>query len=372
LFKGVSLKSVKKYNTSLILQTILKNEHISRIQIAEQCSLSPSAVTSIVGDLIKKGILEETGTGKSTGGRKPIFVHFSKIHNVIIFELLREGISAYLYNLQHEQVNCFSLSSRLLTGNELFFAITSLLDDILGKPAEARPKILSIGILYPDNIPENELTVMYSTSVSSENISLEAALTSKYKIPVMKELSGRLSLSNYLSPQSNIACKNYAYVHIGEKITASITLDGIPVKIADRTIFNLGASKNVTEMRHLINHGSPSLDSCQTPKIATQNYANGLSLLAIAPPGTENNLEILEQVESQFAGLIQNICVFFPIELVLLDGKIFNAPDFIASVQRIIGNSPTINLINSPGKNTVITSLAYKLIEDRLVTIANN
>ncbi|MBP0685563.1 winged helix-turn-helix domain-containing protein, partial [Mycobacterium tuberculosis] len=51
------LKDIKNQNTNLIMQQIMQARSISRIELAQETGLSPSTVSSIVGDLLGKGII---------------------------------------------------------------------------------------------------------------------------------------------------------------------------------------------------------------------------------------------------------------------------------------------------------------------------
>ena len=66
------LKDIKNQNTNLIMQQIMQARSISRIELAQETGLSPSTVSSIVGDLLGKGIIVETGTQTVEKGRSQI------------------------------------------------------------------------------------------------------------------------------------------------------------------------------------------------------------------------------------------------------------------------------------------------------------
>ena len=61
-----SLKDVKRNNTAKVLEYILKQGPVSRIEIAEQSRFSPSTVSMAVSLLLKDGIVEEVREGVST------------------------------------------------------------------------------------------------------------------------------------------------------------------------------------------------------------------------------------------------------------------------------------------------------------------
>ena len=90
-----SLKDVKRNNTAKVLEYILKQGPVSRIEIAEQSRFSPSTVSMAVSLLLKDGIVEEVREGVSTGGRKPILLQMKEDYGCIItVSVLRNGVNA--------------------------------------------------------------------------------------------------------------------------------------------------------------------------------------------------------------------------------------------------------------------------------------
>ena len=65
---------LKRYNRTCILNLVRKFGPVSRIKLSELGGLSPTATGSIVTALLKKGYLYEVGSGKSSGGRKPVLL----------------------------------------------------------------------------------------------------------------------------------------------------------------------------------------------------------------------------------------------------------------------------------------------------------
>src|SRR3569832_62782 len=68
---------IKKINTAIVLDSILKGGMISRAQISEQTGLNKATVSSLVLDLIESLLAEEIGQGESNGGRKPVMLLFN-------------------------------------------------------------------------------------------------------------------------------------------------------------------------------------------------------------------------------------------------------------------------------------------------------
>lgn len=69
---------IREMNEKLVLKTVIGEGVISRADIAKQLNLNKTSVSSIVSDLIHKDLIVETGSGASSGGRKPILVMFNQ------------------------------------------------------------------------------------------------------------------------------------------------------------------------------------------------------------------------------------------------------------------------------------------------------
>ena len=63
--------TIRDINRQVVLNYVRVRAPISRAQISRETSLQRSTISSIVDDLQRDGLIEETGTGDSTGGRKP-------------------------------------------------------------------------------------------------------------------------------------------------------------------------------------------------------------------------------------------------------------------------------------------------------------
>jgi predicted NBD/HSP70 family sugar kinase len=63
--------TIRDINKQIVLNYVRDRAPISRAEIARETALQRSTVSAIVDDLQLGGLIQETGTGDSTGGRKP-------------------------------------------------------------------------------------------------------------------------------------------------------------------------------------------------------------------------------------------------------------------------------------------------------------
>ncbi len=63
--------TIRDINRQIVLNYVREREPISRAEIARETALQRSTVSAIVDALQEDGLIEETGEGESTGGRRP-------------------------------------------------------------------------------------------------------------------------------------------------------------------------------------------------------------------------------------------------------------------------------------------------------------
>ena len=121
------LKDIKNQNTNLIMQQIMQARSISRIELAQETGLSPSTVSSIVGDLLGKGIIVETGmqTVEKGRSRKDLSIA-ADFGSVAIFEISRRSVFFCLFNMCLDTLESTCITKQRVTGNDLFELLVSI------------------------------------------------------------------------------------------------------------------------------------------------------------------------------------------------------------------------------------------------------
>lgn len=282
-----------------VLACILQNRTISRIEIADRCALSPSVVTNVVGQLLADGAIEEVCAGESTGGRKPILLQVKQDYgSLVTFEITRMGVCAKLYDLGAKLKATLPLSDKFLTGNGLMQAIARTMEQVNAGEVAGVSHIVGAGLLCQDDIPEYDLTVSFSTSLSTDVIRLETAISTRWNIPVKKEFLNRFSLHSYLE-HMDVKCANYAYIDLGKRVTASFVLDHHLVRSANDSVFDLSSA--VLCGNYAGAEATPSF---------LFNMAQQASLRRLTP----------KQLAEQLTKVVNSALLFFPVENVFIGG----------------------------------------------------
>lgn len=91
---------VKKINKSIILHTIRTHSPVSRAKVSEMTGLNKATVSNLVAELCGQELVTEAGPGESSGGRKPLMLHFNKMAGSVIgIELRVKQLTAVLCDL---------------------------------------------------------------------------------------------------------------------------------------------------------------------------------------------------------------------------------------------------------------------------------
>lgn len=342
-----TFRDVKNNNLALILQTILRKGHMSRIEIAESCGLSPSTVSANISLLLETGLVEEYSVGTSTGGRPPIAIRVRPdCCSVISFEITRSGVTAKVFNALSELICENVISSRMLSGNALKNKIVSFVENVREGSLHLPQKLLGIGLLCQDDFSDHDLRVEYSTSLSSDVVPLESYLTSYFKVPVRKEYMERYSVEYYMQNAEN-ANRNYAYINLGQEATASFFVDKKAVEIAGKTIFQVGVF----------------------PWNGREEAANG-EVDARRQKERGKRTGKTEETVEMLAAFIASACVFFPVKDVFLGGVQDNLDEIAYKTSEQLQFHPPVRRI-SLGKLQLSQILSRRMmVENHRLLIA--
>ena len=206
------LQDVKRRNRQVIIQTILENDGLSRVEIAQRTELSPSTVSTLVAELIGEGILTESGSHTTTAGRSRTGLTINAgFGAVAVVEIGRKESSMTIFDMALRPLVTSVLAQEYLAGNELFETIV----EAIHTSCAGKLPLAGIGLLFQEDMRESDFHVMYSTGIASANITLKEALTSQLRVPVVEEFSQSYTVKQALAERPDPAKRNSAHVSVG-------------------------------------------------------------------------------------------------------------------------------------------------------------
>jgi hypothetical protein len=238
--KKSSLQDMKTHNRKLLLQTFLQENVISRIELARKSGLSPSTVTSLVGELISEGIVAESAVHMPTPGRSRTGLSICGDSGAVaVVSIGRSGTVIYLYDMMLREKGRKTAAETLLSGNELLSAVCFCVSEFREEGLLPEGKISGFGLLYDGDVRPSDCSVIYSTGFSSEPISFKNALFTEFHVPVTEGTSESITLLNSV-PVKVRENENYACVSVTEDmILAGVMIEGRPVRMRNGNFCDL-------------------------------------------------------------------------------------------------------------------------------------
>lgn len=228
--RGRSLPQVREFNRSLVLQTIRAYNPISRIELTEITTLTPSTITSLIDELIRNGLVREVGNIRRGIGRSRTLVSINnEAYYVLGIDLARTSISVGVVDLLGNLLTVKRVSSDLnqqfpITLNTLKETIYSLLEEI---NLQIREKIIAIGIGSPGPLsPSRGIIISPPNFTGWSNIPLKKIMEEEFKLPTFIENDAKACA---LGERWFGCCKNidnFVYLAVGTGVGAGIIING--------------------------------------------------------------------------------------------------------------------------------------------------
>jgi len=226
--KGLNLLEISKLNRSLVLKTISNKQKCSRVEIAKETGLNQSTITKIVDQLLKLGIVHETGLILGKKGRRSIEIalNHSK-YRVIGIRLSRKyfssalfDISGNVYKTQKEKIKVFENPSMVLA------KLKKTIEEYIKISLNEACSIIGIGVAVPGPFFKKEGRIGLMTEFPGwEDIFIEKELKESFDIPIYIENDANFAaLAEVWFDNTNV--NSLVYVLAGEGIGAGVVLDG--------------------------------------------------------------------------------------------------------------------------------------------------
>ncbi|WHY03399.1 ROK family protein [Neobacillus sp. DY30] len=216
---------VKKNNKALVLQLIMEKEPISRADIAQVSGLHKATVSSLVNELLEEELIFESGPGESSGGRRPVILHFNKVAGYAIgVDIGVNYVLCVLTDLKgnilienNQRVNRTPYPTILSTVQNM---VQSLIDEMPG----SRYGVVGIGVGVP-GIVNKEGSVLLAPNLGWTNIQLKMDLEKLFQVPVIIENEANAGAFGEQQFGAGQDYQNIIYISAGIGIGVGIILN---------------------------------------------------------------------------------------------------------------------------------------------------
>ncbi len=216
---------VKKINKSLILHTIRMHAPVSRARVSEMTGLNKATVSNLVAELCAQELVTEAGPGESSGGRKPLILHFNATAGSVIgIELRVKQLTAVLCDLDGgvlQEVDC------PLAAHDFPYVLEQMKSIISGLIAQAPPSpygIVGIGVGVPGMVDDG--IVLFAPNLGWEMVDLRGMLESSFEVPVTIDNEANAGAQGELNFGAARDVRHLLYISAGSGIGSGIIIGG--------------------------------------------------------------------------------------------------------------------------------------------------
>lgn len=233
-----------KQNKQKILKLLYKDKKLTKQDIAKKINVSIPTVITNVNELLKEGLIEESGVADSTGGRKPVVVSFLPNSRFAFgVDINPEKVRLILANLDLEiKYNEEFKIAGLNDMEKIMKKVLNAVKNALKTTGVKMEKVVGIGFSLPGTVNEEKLILELAPNIGIKNVDF-------------KEYQKQLNIPIFIENEANAAAiaecnigiakekKDLVYVSITSGVGTGIIFEGDLYK---------GKNKRAGEFGHMI------------------------------------------------------------------------------------------------------------------------
>ncbi|MEX2461016.1 MAG: ROK family transcriptional regulator [Paenibacillaceae bacterium] len=342
------LNLIKKINTSIVLDVIVRQYPISRARISKITGLTKATVSSLVNSLITSHMVTESGMGKSSGGRKPVMLLFNKSAGYAIgIDLDIHCISGVLTDLEGNIVDKIKLDLRSLSVDAVVADLKLCIRQLIERSPQCPYGIIGIGIGVPGMVNEAG-TIVFAPNLAWENVSIHQIIAEEFSIPVTIDNEANAGAVGEKQFGAGKSSSNMIYVSLGVGIGTGIIIknelyrgfSGISGEMGHVTIEAHGRKCRCGNIGcwELYASENALLEKAKALSFASADKPPTIQeLIGFAEAGNQEVIQMLVQM-GQYLGMgIINIMNTFNPELIIIGSRLTAAePWLLKPIQQMI------------------------------------
>ena len=187
-----SKELIRDINSTLVLETIIRQGPISRASIAKELGLTKATVSAIVQTLLDRGLVWEIGSDDTSYGRKPILLQYCEDAGyAICVDVGVETLSAIRTNLSGRRA-CLLQHQTPPEPEKLLEEIKHLIGQLMDSEPATRYGLVGIALGIHGAVKDNIVT--FAPYYQIADLDLAERLEKEFDVPVLLENEANLSV----------------------------------------------------------------------------------------------------------------------------------------------------------------------------------
>jgi predicted NBD/HSP70 family sugar kinase len=221
--KGTS----REINRQIVLNLVRTHQPISRAELARAMRVRRGAVSLLVSDLLREGLIYEGATGEAVRGRKPTSLYIDSARRTVVAVDIRAS-QTYLMpaDLLGKPIGSVVGFPTVRDPKQLVAALARririLLEDHRGLDA-----CVGIGVCVPGMVERKTMRVLHAPTLGWRNVDLHDALVAATGLPVQMENSGRAcALAQLWTMADQPAAGDLVFVSVSDGVGVGVIVEG--------------------------------------------------------------------------------------------------------------------------------------------------
>ena len=150
-----SFAQMRRRNSNVVVNLVKNQPGISRAELAKQAGLAKATISEIVDHLLRLGLLQESGSRTSSGGRPAVGLTFNaSVGFVLGICLDPTGVAACLVDLDGSVLNVFRLARIDWTAAEIYSNLSGRLQAAFAELGCSKRSVLALGLAIPGPVAQ--------------------------------------------------------------------------------------------------------------------------------------------------------------------------------------------------------------------------
>ncbi len=188
-------KDIRSVNRMTIIRRILDSGHISRARISEETGLNKATVSTIVREWMDLKLVNETTTGDSNGGRKPIILTLaSDAGYCIAADIGGSRIRLTLANLQNTIIEQRAFPITAPSFSAIYDELCQHIDHLIQAIPPCPYGLIGISLAVR-GIIDLDGVIRFIPKLGWHNVDIRSLLKQRYHVPIYIDNDGNLAAS---------------------------------------------------------------------------------------------------------------------------------------------------------------------------------
>ncbi|MBT6834609.1 MAG: ROK family protein [Bacteroidetes bacterium] len=218
---------MRELNRSNILNYLRINGPTARTDIVRNIGLSAGAVSDITSELMGLNFIVEESLGKSSGGRKPVFLAINPdVGYVVGIKLMENKLAIAITNFLAEVIETKQVDFKVGAQENNFKEIAKIANDFITEAGLDRGDLQGVGIGLPGIVDVERGVLQHSPIIGWRDVQVEEIMSEIMKVPVYIDNDVNTFTLTELWFGKGLGANHFMTVTIGRGIGLGIVTNG--------------------------------------------------------------------------------------------------------------------------------------------------